>query len=194
VLLGWPEDPERLEVLLRVGRRLERLQKSLLVGRPRALDPQRNGRSRNVHVWWGGLQRNGDLMLLLAHLLTRNRAWRDARIRVLSLASNDLMRAETERQLGRLMPEIRIRGEVDVIVKPPDVSVKDVIHTESADADLVLLGLATPEPDAEAAYARRLCELAEGLESFLFVKNNSVFIGDLVSAEPAAPPAEAAAG
>jgi potassium/chloride transporter 4/5/6 len=186
VLLGWPEDPGRLEVLLRVGRRLERLRKSLLVGRPRASDGPRNGRPRNVHVWWGGLQRNGDLMLLLAHLLTRNRAWRDARIRVLSLASNELMRAETERQLGRLMPEIRIRAEVDVIVKPPEVSVKEVIHSESAGVDLVLLGLATPEPAAEAAYARRLGELAEGLESFLFVKNKSVFNGDLVTAEPAA--------
>lgn len=183
VLLGWPEDPARLPELLRVIDCLERLHKSLVIGRP----PEHNGRiegySRSVHVWWGGLQRNGDLMLLFAYLLTRNREWRDAHIRVLSVASNELMKAETERMLAKLMPQIRINAEVQVFVKPPEESVRDVIHAESGDADLVLLGLAKPRPGEEAAYAERLVELASGLRAFFFVKNSTLFMGDLVTAE-----------
>jgi hypothetical protein len=75
---------------------------------------------------------------------------------------------------------------VDVIVKPPEESVQQVIRTESADADLVLLGLSRPEEGEEEAYARRLYDLVGGLRSFFFVRNNSLFIGDLVSTE--APP------
>ena len=183
VMLGWAANPERMEGLLRVQLRLERLHKSLLIGRVRSLDPDRRGRDRRIDVWWGGLQRNGDLMLLLAYLLTRNAEWRDARIRVLSVASNELMKASTERQLARLIPLIRIEAEVEVIVKPPEESVRAVIHAESAEADLVLLGLASPTPGEEAAYAARLADLVEALPNFFLVKNNSLFIGDLVSPE-----------
>ncbi len=182
VLLGWPEDPERLTNFLRVIRRLKRLHQSLLIGRVTPLAPIREGRPRTIHIWWGGLQRNGDLMLLLSYLLSRNPEWRDARIRILSIASNPLAKEQTERFLARLIPEIRIAAEIVVMVKPEEVSVKDVIHAESAEADLVFLGLATPEEGQEAAYARRLYEMAEGLRSFFFVHNGSLFIGELLSA------------
>jgi potassium/chloride transporter 4/5/6 len=183
VILGWPDDPARLVTMLRVARRLARVHKSLLIGRAPRFESGRNGRPRSVHVWWGGLQRNGDLMLLLAYLLTRNAEWRDSRIRILSVASNELMKAETERVLARLVPAIRIRAEIDVVVKPAEVSVKQVIQAESGDADLVLLGLAEPEEGQETAYAERLTDLVEGLRAFFLVRNNSLFIGDLVSPE-----------
>jgi hypothetical protein len=186
VMLGWPADARGLAALLPAIERLARIHKSLLVGRGPADTGTR--RRREVHVWWGGLQRNGDLMLLLAYLLVRNPEWRDARIRVLSVASNELMKVETELSLARLIPEIRIQADVEVRVKSPDESVRDVIHAESAEADVVLLGMATPKPGEELEYAERLFDLAEGLRGFFFVKNNSLFIGDLVSAEEPAVP------
>jgi potassium/chloride transporter 4/5/6 len=192
VMLGWPAKSESLVPLLRVQRRLERLHKSLLIGRLEpSVPPSGRGRGRTIDVWWGGLQRNGDLMLLLAYLLTRNPGWRDAHIRALSVASNELMKTATENQLAQLIPEIRIDAEVNVIVKPAEVSVRDVIHAESGNSDLVLLGLAMPAEGKEAEYAARLGELVAPLRSFLLVKNNSLFIGDLVSPEPASvsPPA-----
>ena len=181
VLLGWPGSLAGLTALLRVIGRLEKLHKSLLIGRAPEIATAR--RQRSVHVWWGGLQRNGDLMLLLAYLLTRNSEWRNARIRVLSMASNELMKAETERMLEQLIPEIRIDAEVHVFVKPPEESVAQVIHAESGEADLVLLGLATPRPGEEDAYAKRISELASGLRGFFFVKNNTLFMGNLISTE-----------
>jgi amino acid transporter len=181
VMIGWPGDVDRIAALLPALERLERLHKSLILGRaPRSTG---RGRAPEVHVWWGGLQRNSDLMLLLAYLLCRNPEWRNARIKVMSMASNELMKKETERTLARLLPEIRIDADVEVHVKKDDENVRDVIHQESADADLVLLGLATPAAGRERAYAERLVELAAGLRSFFFVKNNSLFIGDLLSPE-----------
>lgn len=181
VILGWPDDRERLTNFLRVMRPLSRLNQSLLIGRAEPLAPLQEGRRRTIHVWWGGLQRNGDLMLLLAYLLSRNAEWRNARIRILSLASNPMAKAQTERFLARLMPEIRIAAEIDVIIKPEGISVREMIHTESAGVDLVILGLALPEEGQETAYAQRIAELAEGLSSFFFVHNGSLFIGELVT-------------
>ncbi|MDF1555055.1 MAG: hypothetical protein P1P84_18440 [Deferrisomatales bacterium] len=181
VMLGLPEDVDRLAEVLRVIRRLEHMHKSLLIGRVTPLQVLRQGRHRAIHVWWGGLQRNGDLMLLLAYLLTRNPEWRDAEIRVLSVASNELMQEKTEVFLHKLLPEIRIQAQVEVVQKRAGQSIPELILEKSGGADLVLLGLAIPEAGGEREYAQRLFELAEGLASFFFVRNASLFIGELVT-------------
>ena len=181
VILGWPNDLERLAHFLRVIRPLNYLNQSLLIGRAEALAPLQEGQRRSIHVWWGGLQRNGDLMLLLAYLLSRNAEWRNARIRVLSIASNKLAEEQTRRFLAKLIPEIRIDAEIEVLIKSEDRSVREMIHAKSADVDLVILGLALPEEGKEDAYAARIAELADGLPSCFFVHNGSLFIGELVS-------------
>lgn len=181
VLLGWPDSQERLVHFLRVIRRLKRLNQSLLIGKVQPLGPSVEGKPRSIHLWWGGLERNGDLMLLLSYLLSRNPEWRDADIQIKSIASNRLMQEKTERLLAQLIPEIRIKARIEVMVKPDSITVKELIHQQSAKADLVFLGLATPEEGGEEDYAQRLTELAAGLPSLIFVHNGSLFIGELVS-------------
>uniref|UniRef100_UPI003D815A41 Na-K-Cl cotransporter n=1 Tax=Trichloromonas sp. TaxID=3069249 RepID=UPI003D815A41 len=118
VLVGWPDSLERLSIFLKLIRRLKQLDQSLIIGRLRPLPAAREGEPQIIHIWWGGLQRNGDLMLLLSYLLTRNPEWRDASIRILSIASNELMKQQTEKFLLQLLPEIRINADIDVMVKP----------------------------------------------------------------------------
>jgi potassium/chloride transporter 4/5/6 len=191
VLLGWPRETGLQIDFLKVLPKLERLRKSLIIGRiqPRHLYP-REGIARTVHVWWGGLQRNSDLMLLLAYLLTRNPEWRGAHVKVLSIATSELMKEQTERYLAKLIPEIRIEAEVEVLLKSKEESVSALIHKQSRDAEVVFLGLATPPPGQEAEYADRLEKLAGDLPTVFFVKNASMFMGDLLGAEEekAAPP------
>jgi len=181
LLFGWPNDSDRLADLLRTLQRLEAIHKSVLIAdvHPRAIYPK-EGVPRTIHVWWGGLQRNGDLMLLLAYLMTRNPEWRGAKVQVMGVASNDHAREETERQLAKLIPEIRIDAEIEVIVKAKESTIREIIHSRSREADIVFLGLAVPEEGQEQAYAARLVELSEGLGTVIFVRNASVFVGELV--------------
>jgi hypothetical protein len=153
----------------------------MLLGQVETPPPLREGQRRSIHVWWGGLQRNGDLMLLLAYLLSRNPEWRNARIQIMSIASNQMSKQQTETMLAKLIPEIRIEAEVEVMAKPEDTSVVELIHARSASADLVILGLGMPAEGQEEGYAERLTELAAGLHSFFFVHNGSLFIGELIS-------------
>jgi potassium/chloride transporter 4/5/6 len=183
VMIGWPNDHERLVTLLRVGRSLQRLNKSLLIGKISDLVPLEEGEQREIHIWWGGLQRNGDLILMLAYLLTCNPEWRNARIRLMSIASNELMQQKTELFLHKLIPEIRIDVEIDVAIRCDDISVREMIHRKSAEADLVLMGLEIPDQGKEEEYAERLRGLVEGLGNFFLVRNSSVFIGELISPE-----------
>ena len=181
ILLGWPDEPQRLIYFLRNIRKFQRLHQSFVLARIQELPSGSEGQHLTIHVWWGGLQQNGDLMLLLAYLLTRNPEWRGSRIRILSLASNPLAKEQTERVLRQLIPEIRIEADIDVKIKEAGVSVREAIHTESAGADVVILGLATPAAGEEERYAQRLTELADGLPTCFFVNNGSLFIGELIT-------------
>lgn len=166
-------------------RRLEHLNKSFIIGR---INPKyifrRESIKRTIHIWWGGLQRNGDLMLLLAYLLTRNLEWRDVHVRVMSAASNDLMKAQTEKDLLEIIAKTRIEAEIKVFIKPENTTILELIHRESKDAEIVFFGLAVPEQGDEEKYAERIQSLAGDLPTVFFVKNSSIFIGELLKDDP----------
>ncbi len=183
ILLGMPDDLQRLTAFLKLIQRLEIINRSMIIG---SLVPRLPGweKSRkNIHIWWGGLQRNGDLMLLLAYLLSQNPEWHDTTIRVLSIASNKLMHDKTEKILNHLIPEIRIKAEIEIMIRDDEFSIKELMMLKSSEADIVFLGLATPEEGEEEEHAKRLLAMAEGLPTCFFVHNGSLFIGDLLSSE-----------
>ncbi|MFH2052918.1 MAG: Na-K-Cl cotransporter [bacterium] len=184
VLLGWPGDQALQIDFLKAMRRLEILNKSLIFARIRPqLLYRRAGVERQIMVWWGGLQRNGDLMLLLTYLLAGNSSWRSARVKVMSLATTETMKQQNEMNLRRLLAAIRIDADLEVLLKDPGAKVSDVIRDRSKDAEVVIIGLATPNPGQEAEYAARMEALTEGLPNVLFVKNASCFVGELISPE-----------
>lgn len=189
VLLGWPNKRERIIDFIQVMRRLETLNISLVIGRtrPRHIFP-RKSMERNIHIWWGGLHQNGDLMLLLAYLLTRNPEWRDAEIKIMSIASNEMVQEQNEKMLREMLPDIRIRAEFKVFLKPAEKSIQQLIQEESRSAEVVFLGLAIPEKGKEEAYAERLEKLAGDFPTVFFVKNSSLFIGELLDTNEAEDP------
>jgi hypothetical protein len=184
LLLGWPSNPQLQVDFLRAMRRLETLNKSLIFARirPQLLYPRANT-ERKILIWWGGLQRNGDLMLLLTFLLSRNSSWRGARVHIMSLATTELIKEKNAKFLRELVDEIRIEAKINVLLKDSEEKVAEIIRRESQDAEVVMLGLATPEKGKEAEYALRMEAQAEGLPNVFFVKNASLFVGDLVTPE-----------
>jgi hypothetical protein len=69
------------------------------------------------------------------------------------------------------------------MVRDEKESLVDLMHRESLEADIVLLGLATPKDGDEESYADRLAEMASGFKNCFFVHNGSLFLGDLVTPE-----------
>lgn len=183
VLFGWSDKPERLVSRLRIMRALSRAGKSAVIARltgPLPL-PRPPGASKpRIDLWWGGLENNGDLMLLLAYLLSLNPEWRGARIVVRSIVGGEDERAMMAESLARLIPETRIHAETEILIRPPGKDLAELLHEKSGDAEVVFLGLKDPEPGTEADYAARLIELSEGLRATIFVRNSGEFAGSLV--------------
>ena len=181
ILIGFPDELKRLTFLVSLTQHLKSINRSLIIGKIEQLRPHREGVPRIIHVWWGGLKRNSDLMLLLAYLLTCNAEWRHSKIRVLSVASNEMMKQQTEEALEKLIPEIRIDAEVEVTVRHGEENIQDIIRKRSFDADVVFLGLGEPEKGHEEEYARRVQDLVDCMPTCFLVHNGSLFIGELIT-------------
>lgn len=178
VMFGWPEKPDRLESLLRITRGLSRAGKSTIIARiNEGLDPTLQNR---IVVWWGGLENNGDLMLLLAYLLNMNPDWHNAKIVVRSIAENEQDAQTKTANLNALLPEARIQAETEVLMKAPDQTFADVMHAHTQDTDVVFLGLKDPLPGTENEYANWLNTLTQGFPTTIFVRNAGEFAGHLI--------------
>lgn len=180
VLLGWPDDAKMRGEFLRVTAKLAKFRKSVVFGRFHESFAFSRRDKRRIHVWWGGLDFNSDLMLLLAYLLKANPEWRDAEIELISIASNEAVTARNESNFEKLIPEFRIDASHRTLLKSKGSTVAELIQKESAEADIVLLGMMTPAAGEEDAYAERMEALAGDLHVVFFVKNASLFTGELL--------------
>ena len=180
VMFGWADGAKRQAEILRVIERLSYLGKSAVICR--AVPRSWNDGSRQIHVWWGGLKQNGDMLVLFAHLLSLNPTWRSAHIVINSIATSEMMCDVNQELLAQLTSAARIDATINVILKPHDATVADVIYQGSRNADVVLLGLRGTAPGEEDAYTRRMAHLVEGLPTVLFVRNAGEFRGQLLGA------------
>jgi amino acid transporter len=188
VMFGWSDKPERQRQTLEIIEQLASLGISAVICKPRPIDGIGHRRLR-IDVWWGGLMNNGDMLVLLAHLLSLNPEWRDAAISIKSIATSEMMLERNRLLLDRVVRSARIRAMTEVKPKPEGTAILDLIRRGSEDADVVLLGLRSVSAAQAAGYARRLTEMIETLPSVLFVRSAGEFRGRLLGGE-----AEAAGG
>jgi amino acid transporter len=183
VMFGWSGKPERRTTVLGVIERLARLGISSTIAAARPIDLS-SRRRRTIDVWWGGLQQNGDMLVLFAHLLSLNPEWRDAIITIKNIATSDMMVERNRALIEQVLRSARIRARIEVMPRPQGAHVTDLIQESSANADLVLMGLRSIDAGEAAGYAERLEELAHALPTVLFVRSAGPFRGRLLGDEP----------
>ena len=183
VMFGWSDKTSRQVSQLRIVGRLALLGKSAVICRTGSIE--RRSRNRQIHVWWGGLQQNGDLLALFAHLLSLNPDWRDSKIEIKSIATSEMMAERNTLLLNRMIESARLIASVDVLQKPADRTVSSIIKEHSAGADVVLMGLRAHEPGEEADYVDRLNRMMDGLPTVILVQNAGAFRGRLLGDDDA---------
>lgn len=165
ILLGDCQNPERLEAYCGLIRRIHKAQRNVVILREN--EGLGFGRRRRIDVWWGGLQANGGLMLLLAYLLRMDIDWRNAQIRLKLVAPNEMTARMARGQLETLLKQLRLGFEAQVIVAEGRMF-DEILHESSRSADLVFLGLGTPGAEF-TEYYRKLHQRTEDLPTTIFV-------------------------
>ena len=150
VLLGWSTNVDTRDIYCACIRRAHRLGRSVGILRlqeqhepPAAADEIPRG---PIDVWWLG-QSNGELMVLLAHLLRQNPGWRDRRIRLRRMIANEAGQDEARRHLEQLVSAARIDAVCDVVIGTDFAS---VVAARSRRAALTILGFRAPDKNSDA--------------------------------------------
>ncbi|MDH3499919.1 MAG: Na-K-Cl cotransporter [Acidimicrobiia bacterium] len=177
-MFGWSDKHERRASALTIIEALSNVGISSVICRPRPLQPLQ-GR-REIHIWWGGLQQNGDMLVLFAHLLSLNPQWRNANISIKSVATSEMMLRRNEGLLDEVIKNARISAAAQVMLKPADRSVQEVMAEQSASADVVFMGLRSVAPGTEAEYADRIEGLLCRLPTVMLIRSAGEFRGRLL--------------
>jgi amino acid transporter len=92
-------------------------------------------KERRIDIWWAdGV--TAELMLLLAHLMTRSEDWEGASIRVLALPRNGQSPAEREHEIAERLDKVRISARTEVLTETGD---GQVLLNASRDASIVFV-------------------------------------------------------
>ncbi|MFW5946876.1 MAG: Na-K-Cl cotransporter [Gemmatimonadota bacterium] len=167
IILGDSERPESREQYCRSIATFHQAHRNVVM--LRHADKKGFRDRRRIDVWWGGLQKNGGLMMILAYLLRTSFDWRDTTVNVKLVVPHEDGAAAARRNLEAIIEGLRIGAAAEVLVAPRE-GFSDVLATTSGDADLVFLGLAAPGdvPDF-TAYYERLQAMTETLPTTAFV-------------------------
>jgi amino acid transporter len=178
VMFGWTNGADRIQRLLRIVRIVSKMkQNSIIAYVP---ETEKSSTHNCIDVWWRGMQKNGDMMLLLAHLLNLNTEWRQAKLRLRTIVSSEDEQNPMNEKLKSLIAESRISAKCDVIIKKINENVIDLMHNSSKDADIVFIGLALPEKNSEEEFTENLDKLVIGFKSTILVRNAESTQGELL--------------
>jgi amino acid transporter len=167
VLLGWSSRGRAID-FCNILRTVAGLERSIVMVRA-----NRNGNGEDpwlpplgpIDVWWRG-QANGHLMLLLAHLLVENDAWRGRRVRLLRLVGGEAERDAATHHLSQLIHDARINATPEVIVSDDFF---ETIRITSGQAAAVVLGFAPPAEGDDAAFVARMEKMTKDLGTAIIV-------------------------
>ncbi len=123
---------------------------------------------KRIDIWWRG-QKNGALMVLLAHLLKQNWEWNRAEVRLLRLVQKEAGRQPARAALENLLQSARIEGEAVVVVS--ERPFPQILADHSKAASCVFLGFELPDPEREEAWNDGIYAMLEGVETAILVNS-----------------------
>lgn len=172
VLLGWPTKEKKSTSFGNLLRDLIFLDKNVLLLKHDNVAGF--GKYQTIDIWWGGLEHNGTLMLILAGMLLGKSPWQRATIRILIITRENECIEKVRRELDLTIDHARIKATPVVLKRKPDESFLGIINEKSAQTDLVLMGLRQPEAD-DSLFINQINHTVKNLKSVLFVKASHFF-------------------
>jgi amino acid transporter len=172
-LLGWSNKSEIQKEQMILMRQLIALKKSALFLH---YNEERDfGIRRQIDVWWRGRDRNAELMLMLAHIISKSSDWEGARIRVLRLLRHEEGRDGVEQHIEDLAKSARVEAQPIVLIeKEKDDPFFSAFRENSRNSDLVFLGLPVPRDEEIQVRAGYLHKLLQSSPSALLVRSAEV--------------------
>lgn len=180
VILGDSENEEYLEPYCDMIAHFNHLQRNVIIVHDNK--EKGFGDKKLIDVWWGGLQGNGGLMMLLAYLLQSSRTWWDAKVRIKMVVNDESAAESAQKNLSEILTKIRIDAEAQVLVSG-DKSFNEILHESSGDADLVFMGMAEPDENFPAYYKKIQTRLKDLPTTIMVLAAEEISFGEVLMQE-----------
>ncbi len=173
IMFGWSDSLSDNINQLRIIRSLSQMGKNIVVAKFNDHENWKVSNHQNIDVWWGGTDNNGDLMMILAYMLTLNPEWQQARINIREVIDHSGQQTSISKAISRSLKEARIEANIEVIIKE-DRSFPEILKAYSADSDIVMLGLKYTEKEEEEEHSQKIDQLSSVGKVCVFVQNNTL--------------------
>ncbi len=190
ILMGWSKSAKNIDFL---SRALEDFKMKKLNAVFLDYDHKAGfGRKEKIDIWWNGKGRHLSFALNILKFLQFDPSWRDATIRILIINNDNALSDRIYRNTNALLEEKRIKAQVKVISDDFGTRTKEsIISDESAEADLVVVGL-SPKPSAYTPkYIESISHISSLPSSLMILSPSNEFEEvNLVEALPASTQSE----
>ncbi|WP_321493056.1 amino acid permease [uncultured Desulfobacter sp.] len=169
VIFGWSSDPARAHSFARHMGFVRSMGMNLVIINDKGL-PQVQDKCF-IDIWWRA-RKNGSLMVILAHLLTLNRQWADATIRLFRIIHDPAWEQTAKQAMEALLRKARVKAEIRVIVSTAPF--EKILKSISTESSVVLIGFNVPEQSKAAEFQARYTRTLAPLPTLIMVSS----IGD----------------
>ena len=167
VLLGDTEKPEHHDPYCKMIESFHEAQRNVVIVQDH---PDRGfGDRRRIDVWWGGLKRNGGLMMILSYLLKTSLEWQESDVVLKMVVPTESAAEGVRSNVATIVARSRTGAKFEVLVSDGRPFM-DILRESSRDADLVFIGLAEPSPDFDfTSYYATMHRRMDDLPTTVFV-------------------------
>ena len=173
-MMGWAKNSRDPLKFARLIRRLSVLDYNVLM-----LDYDREsgfGEMRRIDIWWRGGNNNATLSLTILKFLKASEEWQEAEVRILILLDNSALLNRIYKNTNQILEDQRIEATVKIINNAIEsYSFTEVIRRESADADLIVLGIPEVTDTNATKFVASVNTLVAEIGTTLLVHASSFF-------------------
>jgi amino acid transporter len=180
VIFGDSENPEIRDKYCDMIQRIYEMKRNIVLIRDGEHEgDDLFGNRKRIDVWWRGYKGNGGLMILLAYLLQTSLQWRETVVRIKIILEHPSAEKNVRTNIEHIIKMLRIDAEIDLINKEGR-SFPAILKDSSKGADLIVLGMATPNDQFKSHY-ENMQNFTKGLPSVAFVlAGQEISFGDVL--------------
>lgn len=131
------------------------------------------GSQKSIDIWWSGRDANLSFGLALVRNITASSLWKQATVRVLIVDTSGEHQESIYKEARAILSNARLEASVRVVASKG--SRKELVMAESADTDLVILGMDAATVSHVDRHYDELNDLLDGLGSTLVISSSDYF-------------------
>ncbi|MDC0230700.1 amino acid permease [Aureispira] len=175
IMMEWPKNIKKPDEYAEMTQKLIHLDYNLLY-----LDYDKRydfGKYRTIDLWWRETDNNNaEMMLNISRFIVQSSKWSNAKTRVLFVNHNNVDNSIIKTKISNLIGQLRMDAEIKIINNGVEQKpFYDIIELQSANTDLIVLGIPDVKVDKQAEFVLKTNHLFETIGTTLLVRASNDF-------------------